>query len=182
MSKLELFRCTVCGETHSTAKFPDPKLMICSECYELCLPGVMDKYEDQLFARTELHVFNSTDPNDYHYPSALEWMWNYCVSLGKYTCPRGHNYDLGIWIDQRGCLSDATVYGNEPGNYSSGDLSYRVNTDNPVTQEVMRRARELGFVITKSEDKLYTLEWYNKLVRTYAEYREIRSSDNTEEV
>lgn len=181
MKKRELYRCTVCGSTHPTTERPDSKLTICSKCYELCLPGVMDKYEDQLLYRTELHKFNSANPDDYHYPDALEWMWNYCISLGKYTCPQGHNYDLGIWIDSRGCLSNATVYSNEPGDYSSGDLSYRIDGERPETQEVIRRAKDLGFAITKSEDKLYTLKWYMKLSKTYAEYRELKNSDDDQE-
>ena len=34
------------------------------------------------------------------YPSAITWMWNYCIYLGGYTSSKGINYDMGIHIDE----------------------------------------------------------------------------------
>ena len=31
-----------------------------------------------------------------YYPSARDWMWNYCIYLGPYTDSKGANYDLGF--------------------------------------------------------------------------------------
>ena len=58
------------------------------------------------------------------YPSALNWMWNYCTWLGKFTDSRGNNYDLGVFIDDDE-VSAAIVAGNEPGDYYSGDITNR---------------------------------------------------------
>ena len=58
------------------------------------------------------------------YPNANSWMWNYCISLGKFTDSQGRNYDLGIHIHNE-CISAAIVDGNEIGSYYSGDLEYR---------------------------------------------------------
>lgn len=59
------------------------------------------------------------------YPSAREWMWNYCIYLGPFTDSKGQNFDLGIFLDSSGLgKSAAIVYGNEPGNYISGNFNY----------------------------------------------------------
>jgi hypothetical protein len=54
------------------------------------------------------------------YPSAKEWMWDYCIYLGPFTDSKGNNYDLGIYLGLDSYPSAAIVYGNEPGNYLSG--------------------------------------------------------------
>lgn len=56
------------------------------------------------------------------YPSAIDWMWDYCIWLGKFTDSKGYNYDLGIHIDSDKSYSAAIVDGNNPGDYYSGDL------------------------------------------------------------
>jgi hypothetical protein len=83
-----------------------------------------------------------------YYPSAKEWMWNYCIYLGPFTDSEGKNYDLGIYINHDSFIeySNATVYGDESGNYLSGVLYPRVDFDNEITQEVIRRAKELKLI------------------------------------
>ena len=81
-----------------------------------------------------------------YYPSAKEWMWNYCIYLGPFTTSRGKNLDLGIYISDDGEISNATVDGNEPGDYFSGDIYPILAFDNEVTQEVIRRAKELKLI------------------------------------
>ena len=78
-----------------------------------------------------------------NYPSARDWMWNYCIYLGSYTgFVNRQKYDLGIYVNQDGSLSHAIVYGNEPGDYLSGDIdSFKVSH---VRCENIRRAKELG--------------------------------------
>ncbi len=80
-----------------------------------------------------------------YYPSARDWMWHYCVYLGPYTDMYGDHFDLGIFINDNS-ISNATVWGNEPGNYSSGHVYPRIDFDNDVVQEVLRRAKELNFI------------------------------------
>ena len=83
-----------------------------------------------------------------YYPSAKEWMWNYCIYLGPFTDNRGNNYDLGIYINHDSFLeySNATVYGDESGNYLSGSLYPRLDFSNEVSNEVVRRAKELNLI------------------------------------
>jgi hypothetical protein len=85
-----------------------------------------------------------------YYPSAKEWMWTYCIYLGPYTDSRGKNYDLGIHINHDSFLeySNATVYGDEPGNYSSGVIYPMIDFDNEISQEVVRRAKLLNLLPT----------------------------------
>lgn len=78
------------------------------------------------------------------YPSAREWMWQYCIYLGPFTDSRKNNYDLGIYIEDPSSTdrySNASVYGDSPGSYLSGDFF-----DSEITQEVCRRANYLGIV------------------------------------
>ena len=86
-----------------------------------------------------------------YYPSAKEWMWNYCIYLGPFTDSKGHNHDLGIQINDAHVetsllrYSNATVYGNEPGNYQSGDL-HTFAAFNETAAEVVRRAQLLNLI------------------------------------
>lgn len=77
------------------------------------------------------------------YPSAKEWMWNYCIYLGPFTDSKGDNYDLGIYLYENGSKSAAIVYGDTPGNYLSGD---NINRELECYQEMWRRARELNLI------------------------------------
>lgn len=83
-----------------------------------------------------------------YYPSARDWMWNYCVYLGSFTDSEGKLFDLGIYLNQE-TSSAAIVYGNEPGDYYSGDLK-RFGRDDSVHSEIYketrRRAYELGLI------------------------------------
>jgi hypothetical protein len=91
------------------------------------------------------HILNNAP---LYYPSAKEWMWNYCIYLGPFTNSRGNNYDLGIYINHDSIFeySNATVYGNEPGQYSSGVIYPMIDFDNEISQEVLRRAKELNLI------------------------------------
>ena len=79
------------------------------------------------------------------YPSAREWMWDYCTYLGPFTDKKGDNYDLGVMLDD-GRLVGAIVYGDVPGNYMSPDLSGRHDIKREVYHETIRRAEELKLV------------------------------------
>ncbi len=81
-----------------------------------------------------------------YYPSAKEWMWDYCIYLGPYTDSFGDHFDLGIYMAEDGDISNATVWGNEPGDYSSGNIYPRIDFDNEVTREVIRRAKQLNLI------------------------------------
>jgi hypothetical protein len=82
------------------------------------------------------------------YPSAKEWMWSYCIYLGPFTDSLGYNYDLGIYIDFDSVFeySDATVYGDEPGEYMSGPLNNPIYITSESKKEVLRRATELNLI------------------------------------
>lgn len=83
-----------------------------------------------------------------YYPSAKTWMWNYCIYLGPFTDSRGKNYDLGIYINHHSVFeySNASVYGNEPGNYLSGELKEYGEWINEIHVEVVRRAKLLNLM------------------------------------
>ena len=89
-----------------------------------------------------------------HYPSAREWMWDYCVYLGSYTDSEGENFDLGIFIDDRlKNISSAIVYGSEPGEYFSGELGTK-NEKREIYLETYKRAKLLGLMKYEKEIKL----------------------------
>lgn len=85
------------------------------------------------------------------YPQAREWMWNYCIYLGSFVCEDGTKLDLGIWMnDGERVPSAAIVYGNEPGEYISGEL-HMMGTDESWSsyeyyEETRKRARALGLM------------------------------------
>jgi len=83
-----------------------------------------------------------------NYPSAKEWMWNYCTYLGPFTDDRGDVYDLGISADtykDETYYSAAIVFGNEAGDYLSGDLD-RVEVGRDCYVETIKRAKLLGIM------------------------------------
>lgn len=86
------------------------------------------------------------DLSTLNYPSSKDWMFNYCLYLGSFTDSNGKKYDLGVHLNNVNMsefskFSDATVYDDNPGSYSSGFL----DMDNLVYYN--------GQYITK-------LEWY----------------------
>jgi len=79
-----------------------------------------------------------------HYPSAREWMWNYCIYLGPFTDSKKANYDLGIFLGDNDEPSLAIVYGNNPGEYISGDINH--NSTKESHQETIKRAKLLNLL------------------------------------
>lgn len=91
------------------------------------------------------------------YPSAREWMWNYCVYLGSFTNSEGKNFDLGIFEDNIRTMA-TIVYGNKEGEYKSGILdAFRLDDPdyNHVTNEIyietIKRAEALGLYTPKEK-------------------------------
>jgi len=87
------------------------------------------------------------------YPSAREWMWDYCVYLGSFTNSEGKNFDLGIFDDNIKVMG-AIVYGNEEGSYKSGtldDCGYDDHVSSEVYKETRKRAEALGLYIPKDK-------------------------------
>ena len=86
------------------------------------------------------------NPLSLFYPSAIDWMWNYCIHLGPFTDSKGDNYDLGVYIDPESKLgtSAAIVYGNTPGNYLSGTVHFRSQLECYV--ETWKRASSLNLI------------------------------------
>jgi hypothetical protein len=85
-----------------------------------------------------------------YYPSAKEWMWEYCIYLGPFTDSKGDNYDLGIHIekfyDDYIEYSNATVYSDKEGDYISGELQRPNGHLSEIATEVVRRAKELNIM------------------------------------
>ncbi len=78
------------------------------------------------------------DLSDLFYPDAKDWMWNYCLFLGKFTDSKNRNYDLGVHFNSEELtthqFSLAIVHSNEPGDYSSGNMDYnsQVNCEGEI--------------------------------------------------
>jgi hypothetical protein len=94
------------------------------------------------------------NPDDKFYPNADNWMWDYCIFLGKFTDSKGKNYDLGVhienWVDNNALyrnVSDATVYDNKDGSYTSGSLTRNIEgEDREWKLEVIRRAKAMNLI------------------------------------
>jgi hypothetical protein len=79
-------------------------------------------------------------------------MWTYCTFLGKFTTSNGENYDLGIYehprLEGKFKYSNATVWGPEDYQYSSGLLIYSLDepdwVGNEISTEVVKRANAKG--------------------------------------
>lgn len=85
-----------------------------------------------------------------NYPSARGWMWNYCLYLGPYTSSAGHKYDLGAHCEGENDWSAAIVFGNDPGDYLSGDLGKeRHSKKQELYLEVESRLEHLGLLPSK---------------------------------
>lgn len=78
------------------------------------------------------------------FPSATNWMWNYCIYLGPFIASDGSKYDLGIHKD-----SAAIVFGNEPGDYYSGELHL-------FSQEI-KRPKDEAYEETRKRAKMLNL-------------------------
>ena len=90
------------------------------------------------------------DLNKKYYPSANNWMWNYCTFLGQYTDVNGDNYDLGVLLKTESNLvisefSFAIVYGNKPGNYISGPY-HNSEEKRDFIKETIRRVKILNLI------------------------------------
>ena len=91
------------------------------------------------------------DTNKKFYPSADEWMWNYCTFLGQFTDSDGDNYDLGILLKDSNSLamigdySLAVVYGDTPGDYISG-CYFEESEKREFVIETLRRAKMLNLI------------------------------------
>ena len=72
-------------------------------------------------------------------------MWDYCVYLGPFTDSNGKNYDLGIHVASQ-CA--AIVYGNQEGNYISGELNKVITSDyiSEHYSETFKRAKALNLI------------------------------------
>lgn len=84
-----------------------------------------------------------------YYPSAREWMWEYCMYLGPFTDSKDINFDLGVfiqkWDNSSVKYSSAIVYGDTPGDYISGE--FRIFGGEGAREEVVetiRRCKELN--------------------------------------
>jgi len=104
-------------------------------------------FENKEISFAENSLLNGVD---LFYPSAIEWMWSYCIYLGAFTASDGTNYDLGIHIGKLGekrIVSAAIVYGNEAGNYISGQLDVfgsGSGISKEYYEETKKRAKALG--------------------------------------
>ena len=75
------------------------------------------------------------------YPSARDWMWDYCIYLGPFTDSEGKNFDLGVFLGE-GRIAAAVVHGNTPGDYYSGELDDFGYNDNSVHSEIYKETRK----------------------------------------
>jgi len=100
-----------------------------------------------------LENLNELKTNKVFYPSADDWMWDYCHFLGSWVNPyNGAKYDLGIFTKKDlKDTSGAMVYGNIDGNYISGELRMfgksGIAEYDAVYEETRRRAINLGLFI-----------------------------------
>lgn len=92
------------------------------------------------------------------YPSAKEWMWDYCTYLGTYEID-GEFYDLGVFFDEPYDFENggewrplnATVQSNKEGDYNSTTLVGR-NFNFPMYEKVRDLVSEyFGIEYIKTE-------------------------------
>lgn len=97
------------------------------------------------------------NPANKFYPAANEWMWNYCIFLGKFTDSNGVNYDLGLHINDKQPAgfrySDATVHSDRAGDYTSGNILMALKAKNvqPHIVELYKRATALNLIKVETE-------------------------------
>lgn len=68
---------------------------------------------------------NPLNITEFEYPN--HHIWDYCIPLGKWTDSEGRIHDLGLYVNndtklERFKYSKASVCGNEPSDYRSGQL------------------------------------------------------------
>lgn len=81
------------------------------------------------------------------YPSAENWMWNYCTYLGPFIDSTGSKYDLGVFHSGQKLVLAAIVFGDTDGQYMSGDLDtfgLVGSATHEVYEETRKRAGYLG--------------------------------------
>lgn len=114
-----------------------------------------DEYKEDETGEKVTYYVKGVDPNDKFYPDADDWMWNYCVFLGKFTDSKGRDYDLGIYPGAKygRHYSAAIVYSNEPGDYASGDLPGSHGFE--AYNETFKRALDAGWSVKELTNGLY---------------------------
>lgn len=90
------------------------------------------------------------DLTDLFYPQAIDWMWDYCLNLGKFTDSKGVNYDLGVHFNGEELtthqFSLAIVHSNNPGDYNSGDMNYNSHiSEKKDSKTFLEQYKEWGF-------------------------------------
>lgn len=76
-----------------------------------------------------------------NYPSAIDWMWNYCTYLGPFIDSDGNKYDLGIYLK-----SAAIVFVDTPGDYHSGTLD-TFGKQGGISQEIYDETRKRATIL-----------------------------------
>jgi hypothetical protein len=97
--------------------------------------------------KTNHLIFKIMKKSYFYFPQAKEWMWNYCIPLGKFT-HKGKRYDLGVHVSEDKEISGAIVYGDNPGEYYSPDINSlrypnKKFSMSPIYKETFKRLQRL---------------------------------------
>lgn len=113
-----------------------------------------------------------------NYPSAREWMWSYCIYLGSWTNSEGQVYDMGAFNNGNG-YSAACVWGDEAGNYTSGELSIFTGE---MYNELKRRLEVLELIPTIEKVNEAIVDNYSKVLKEIKQDRNKLLGDDLPEI
>lgn len=130
----------------SQAEYNEISFATCGNSYIFpfgTVTGTLEYVYNRLMEYIKVQIIKRNTPN---FP--LSDQWEYCVFLGTFVDSKGKDWDLGIMIrnyddDTTWIWSAACVYGNDGGNYISGEnVMYENREDNfEHIAEMINRAK-----------------------------------------
>lgn len=105
---------------------------------DITIDTALEQIKETLTKETLTKETKKLNPDDFYYPNAINWMWNYCIPLGKFRRSDGVKFDIGVYKRPDRIVSYAIVYGNHEGSHDTNEIRVTQNLTE-TEKETIRR-------------------------------------------